>query len=223
MFTQTKRPATKEEIAPYRLKLEKAALDLARADKSEKGRVPVLGIACLVLALLFLAGCIIVNVGLLTLSSVLFVITFSLLIITLSTRPVVMSEYLKVRKTDLEELVKSGEFVESRVLSSRCFGIDPFDEEGPDYYFDLGEEGTMLICESEMPKGWTPNTDMTLSYLESPSTKRFGMRVRNVGQRLEPIEWISREDDPGSDENVVLFIPDSFENQLEKMQDKWKD
>ena len=216
MLTQTRRPPSEEEFVPHRLELGAANSKLKTARDWEKRGVPILLITCIILAVLAVVGYQIVSVELLAGSLSILPVALYFLVTNIFTNPEGRSSILEAQQKELQALIDRGSFVETRVTSSRCFVILPFDDESAEYYFDLGEQGTVVIYEFEMDGVWTPNTDFTLSYLETPSGIRFDESVRGVGQRLEPMAEISRSDFTVPEFDHLQVIPGSFEERLQR-------
>lgn len=217
MFTQTRRPLSEQEIAPYRLKLAEATSNLGHAKQSAKRAGPVLVVTCLALVALAIIGYLIVSVVLVAVGLASLPIALYYLLAPFFHKSNNKWSYEEMQRGNLQALVDRGEFVETRVTSSRCFVVLAFDDESDECYFDLGEQGTLVIWDFGMRSGWTPNTDFTLSHLEAPTGNCFNEKVRSVGQRLEPAEVISRRELTESDYEHLQVIPGSFEELLQKM------
>lgn len=217
MLTQTRRPVSEEEIAPYRLELSEATSKLENGKRTAHRAVLGYRTACLIFALLFVVGYMIVNVGLLTISLSLFLVTLFFVIGELFSNPEKQWRSLEIKRQNLQALIDRGMYVETHVTAARCFIVHPYDDESPEHYFDLGEQGTLVISEYDMQPGWSPNSDFTLSYFETSNSQRFHEKVRNVGQRLAPVEEISRRGFPEDSPEHFAVLTGSFEEVLQKM------
>lgn len=223
MLTETRRPLNEKELAQCRAELQKAELTFGAAEKAaalDAKVLTVVRVACPVFAILAVVGYRIVSAGLLTMGVVLFIITLYFTVMSFAPKPNYPLNRAKHERDELRELIDRGVFVETRVTSSRCFLVDAFDDESSEYFFDLGHQGTLIICAFEMDSHWTPNTDFRFSWFETPTGTRFHDQVRGVGQRLEPVEAISRSNLTEPDYEHLAVVPGAFEDRLKEMRKK---
>lgn len=223
MLTLTRRPLTGKELAECRSELKLADKTLAAEEQSAKLNarlVPAVRSGWLIFAMLAVVGYRTDSDELLTAGVVLSLVTFYAAVASFFRKPNHRLLAARRRQEELKELVDHGVFVERRVTSLRYFRLDAFDDESPEYYFDLGDEGTLVILEYEIDDHWKPNTDFRLTCLETPNGQRFREKVSGTGQRLSPMEVISRADLAEGDYEHLEIVPGHFEDLLKEMRNK---
>jgi hypothetical protein len=93
----------------------------------------------------------------------------------------------------IEEAIKNGTAVEHNIVSSRCFKIEGEDE-GSDYYFDIGGQGTVVVNDAEFSCRRFPSSEFTLVNLFDQQGKALHVSSWCRSQRLSPVACFARDD-----------------------------
>jgi len=118
---------------------------------------------------------------------------------------------------DVEGKPDQAVFVNLRIESPRYFVLEAIEDEGTDYFFDLGEQGTVIFNDNWNESEWTPNSDFSFSSIEIPGRHNYAMRYSCVGRALEPTETLVRKEMNCHEYEILTMIPGSFEERLEEM------
>jgi hypothetical protein len=122
---------------------------------------------------------------------------------------------LRAKIRQVEETLREGTVTEYRVVASRCFKVAEGDDEGADYYFDVGDQGTVMLSDYEVRSGQFPNSDFTV--LEFKGSAEAAI-VTCHGKRLKPIRVVSREEEGDVTEYEQLKpVPATLEDRLREM------
>ncbi|MGV3616521.1 MAG: hypothetical protein ACO1SV_14430 [Fimbriimonas sp.] len=122
---------------------------------------------------------------------------------------------LRAEIKKLEESIREGRVVKYRIVASRCFVVSEADDEGADYYFDVGDQGTVRVSDYEIESGDFPNSDFTVVEFKDANEAPI---VTCRGQRLEPIRVVSREEEGDVAEYEPLkAVPVTLEDRLREM------
>ncbi len=92
----------------------------------------------------------------------------------------------------LESALENGSAVEHHIAASRCFMVEG-DDEGSDYYFDVGEQGTIVVSDLDISSRRFPSSDLTVVYLLNGQGKQIDVICRCSSNRLSPVTSISRD------------------------------
>jgi len=207
MLTEVRRPPTEQEIAPHRLNLEKL---------QSEGRTPsAFRTVCYAIALLAPVPILLIVQDKVLGGFIAILVAFAFFMM-----PFAKPENQDQESKNLQDLIDHGSIVEIHVTSSRCFKVEQYDDEGSDYFLDLGEQGVLVINEYQIVDGWSPNTDFTIRYLEGSNGRQVDERVRSVGEQLEPLEVVRRGKHSDLYFEHMQVVPGTIEDRLIELRRK---
>jgi hypothetical protein len=95
----------------------------------------------------------------------------------------------------LEATLEHGSAVDHRIVSDRCFLIQPVQStDSHFYYFDVGDHGTVMVDGlDDLPRDF-PTTDITFTSIRDSKGTELEIVVRCDGAKLKPFLVVSDED-----------------------------
>ncbi|RYG44056.1 hypothetical protein EON79_15730 [bacterium] len=114
----------------------------------------------------------------------------------------------------LQEAQEHGSVTEIQIVSSRCFRIED-DDIGSDYFFDLEEEGVVILNDTEIRASKFPNSDFKIVEVCGRDGEELLTKLRFHGERLTPVRVFIREELPDPPEYPESeIVPAKFEELL---------
>lgn len=141
--------------------------------------------------------------------------------------------------SSLEAAIEDGTAIERHIASSLCFVVGPsseedsdddedydeYDDEAVDYYFDAGNQRTVIVNAETGSAPEFPSSNMSFVHLLDAQGRVLNKSVRCEGVRLEPLARISRRDLRGipglegfADVDSFTVYPESFDALLAQVE-----
>jgi|GEM_PF-6193291 len=94
----------------------------------------------------------------------------------------------------LASTIQAGTVVELRIASSRCIEIAEANDEGSDFHFDIGGQGTVFVSDYDLETKRFPNTDFSLVRVYDTSGEIVDSWLTTRGEKLRPFRVIHRNE-----------------------------
>jgi hypothetical protein len=125
---------------------------------------------------------------------------------------------VRQRIRQLEQALTGGSVVETTVTSSSCFVLSALDNEGSEYFFDVGDQGTVCVDDHDFETRRFPNSNFTVKQIQSSNEYTLISWIVCKGNRLEPLRQIPKDSIQAlPDFPHLVAIPGSLEDRLREM------